>query len=370
MTTERAERLKALYDLGVELSALRSVPEVLDTALAHCLDLTASQFGFIGLVDPDITALEIVAIRGFHPSRAFFSEHRTIPLRPNLFASVVLENQAARVDDAQTDPNRVGQPSGHPLVGTFLGVPLRFHDHAIGMIGVANRQSPYDDDHERLIDTYAAQVSIVIRNAQLNEALEEANEGLERTVAERTSELNAAKDTLARHADELRSVLTETVDVQEHERRRIARDLHDGVNQLLIGAMLELKAIEERLRGLAQNPTLQDLNTEGDPTVAGELKTEETDPQPAGAELSAGAPSVDPTDLPNSLSATLGILRQVEQEVRRVVNDLHPPTLETLGLPAAVKRLTERLARFFAVSCDVEVLGDARRVSARSEVAA
>jgi signal transduction histidine kinase len=329
MKTERAERLEALYDMAIELSALRSVQEVLDTALTHCLGLTGSEFGFIGLVDGDSAALEIVAISGFHPSGAFYTEHRTIPLRPNLFARVVLENRPVRSDDARTDPGRVGQPSGHPVVGTFLGVPLRFQDRPIGMIGVANRKSNYDDDHQRLMGTYAGQVSIVIRNAQLYEALEQANEVLERTVEERTSELNEAKDSLARYATELRSVLTETVEVQERERRRIARDLHDGINQLLIGAMLELKASQERLSGDGVN---------------------------AGA---AG-----------SLSTTLDILRQVEQEVRRVVNDLHPPTLESLGLPPAVKRLTERLSQFFGVECELEVAGEPRRLGARTEIAA
>jgi signal transduction histidine kinase len=326
VTIERANQLEALYDISVELSALRSVQEVLDTALAHCLELTASEFGFIGLVDEVEASLEIVAIRGFHPSAEFYAEHRDIPLRPNLFARVVLEDRSVRVSDARTDPERVGQPGGHPSVVTFLGVPLRFQDRPIGMIGVANRTSEYEDEHERLMGTYAGQVSIVIRNAQLNEALERSNEGLELTVATRTAELNEAKDALARYAAELRSVLTETVEVQERERRRIARDLHDGINQLLIGAMLELKASEERLRA-----------------------------DPASGE---------------SLSATLDVLRQVEQEVRRVVNDLHPPTLESLGLAPAVKRLAERVEQFFGIRSDIGVIGEERRVSRRTEVAA
>lgn len=326
MTTERANQLEALYDISVELSALRSVQEVLDTALAHCLALTGSEFGFIGLVDEAERALEIVAIRGFHPRAEFYAEHRAIPLRPNLFANAVLEDRSVRVADARTDPGRVGQPAGHPMVVTFLGVPLRLQDRPIGMIGVANRRGCYLDEHERLMSTYAGQVSIVIRNAQLNEALEAANEGLEQTVTTRTRELNEAKDSLARYAAELRSVLTETVEVQERERRRIARDLHDGINQLLIGAMLELKASDERLRA---------------------------------------TPAVGET-----LSSTLEILRQVEQEVRRVVNDLHPPTLETLGLAPALKRLAERVEQFFGVVVQVEVSGAERRVGRRTEVAA
>jgi len=326
MTTERANQLEALYDISVELSALRSVQEVLDTALAHCLELTGSEFGFIGLVDHEARDLEIVAIRGFFPSDAFYTEHRAIPLRPNLFARVVLEDRSVRISDARTAPDRVGQPSGHPSVVTFLGVPLRFQDRPIGMIGVANRGSEYEDEHERLMGTYAGQVSIVIRNAQLNEELERSNERLEQTVAQRTQELNEAKDSLSRYTAELRSVLNETVEVQERERRRIARDLHDGINQLLIGAMLELKASDERLRGVSETA--------------------------------------------ESLEPTLDILRQVEQEVRRVVNDLHPPTLESLGLAPALKRLADRLEHFFGVRCDIEVVGMERRVSRRTEVAA
>jgi CheY-like chemotaxis protein len=44
------ERLEALCHLAVELSALRDLEAVLNTALRHCLDLTESRFGFIGLL--------------------------------------------------------------------------------------------------------------------------------------------------------------------------------------------------------------------------------------------------------------------------------------------------------------------------------
>ncbi len=75
---------------------------------------------------------------------------------------------------------------------TFLGVPLRLNDEPIGMIGVANRAGPYQDGHERLLLTYAAQIAIVIRNAQLYERLANTNAELERKVVERTSQLHEA----------------------------------------------------------------------------------------------------------------------------------------------------------------------------------
>ncbi len=53
--SDTAVQLRALYHLSVELSALRSLGSVLKTALKHCLDLTGSQFGFIGLITAALT---------------------------------------------------------------------------------------------------------------------------------------------------------------------------------------------------------------------------------------------------------------------------------------------------------------------------
>ncbi len=92
----RRERLQALYHLAVELSALRDLQSVLNTALRHCLDLTESRFGFIGLNTPDGTAMDVAAIEGFHPTAEFYNHFHLIPLRPSLFVRVVLQNHRRR----------------------------------------------------------------------------------------------------------------------------------------------------------------------------------------------------------------------------------------------------------------------------------
>ncbi len=323
---ESRHQLEALYHLAVELSGLRDVDSVLDVALRHCLDLTDSQFGFVGLGGSTPDAMEIVAIHGFHPSASFFHDHRVIPLRPNIFANAVLENRPVRSADARVDPARVGQPQGHPEVTTFLGVPLRLNDTPIGMIGVANRPEAYTDAHERLLLTYAAQAAIVIDNAQLYEQLERANETLENIVEERTTQLRTTGAQLAQKAAELQQVLTETVDAQELERQRIARDLHDGINQLLIAAMLELSSGQHRLwRGAAEE---------------------------------AGV----------ALAAAHEILRRVEAEIRQVVHNLHPPVLEGLGLAAAARQLVDRFADQSGVQCHTSIDAAAARLAPRLEV--
>ncbi|MDW8325301.1 MAG: GAF domain-containing sensor histidine kinase [Anaerolineales bacterium] len=323
---EQHERLQALYHLAVEISALRDLQSVLDTALRHCLSLTDSQFGFIGLNTPDGSAMDVAAIQGFHPAPEFYAHFRLIPLRPSIFARVVLENRPVRSVDAATDPMRVGQPRGHPPVRAFLGVPLLDRDRPIGMIGVANRPTPYDDEHERLLVTYAAQVAIAIRNAQLYEELKAAKEDLEHKVAERTRELLEAKEALAQKAGQLQRLLTETVGVQERERQRIAHDMHDGVNQLLVGALLELKAAHERL----------------------------------------GAGDVALADV--SLRHVKDILHRVEREIKQIIYDLRPPTLDALGLPPSLRRYAERFTQYSGIPCEVRVEGEPTRLPPDMEI--
>lgn len=322
------ERLQALYQMAVELSGIRSFESVLDTALRHCLALTESQFGFIGLNATGSQALDVVAIEGFHPATMFYDNHHLIPLRPNLFARAILENRAVRSADALHDPHGLGQPEGHPPVSTFLGVPLRIRGEPIGMIGVANRPNPYADEHEQLLSTYAAQVAIVIRNAQLYEQLTTTNEALEQTVARRTKQLEVAKEALATKAAQLQRLLAETVDVQERERQRIAQDMHDGTNQLLVGAMLELKSAQRRLAN--------DKLVQAD----------------------------------ESMRQVQTILHQVEAETKRVIHDLRPPTLDALGLTPAIHRYAEQFESYTTIPCRVTVWGEPVRLPPRVEIGA
>jgi two-component system sensor histidine kinase DegS len=194
------------------------------------------------------------------------------------------------------------------------------------MIGVANRPDPYGLDHEQLLMTYAAQVAIVIRNAQLYEQLTTANEKLERKVANRTRQLQEAKEALAQKAVQLQQLLTETVDVQERERQRIAQDMHDGTNQLLIGAMLELKSARKRL-------------------TTGNLSQAE-----------------------ESLQTVRKILHRVEAETKQIIYDLRPPILDALGLVPALRHYTERFEQYSGIPCTLKVSGQPMRLPSRVEI--
>jgi len=79
-----------------------------------------------------------------------------------------------------------------------------------------------------------ARVQAMLRIQQAESALRRAHDELERRVAERTNELSRAN--LA-----LRGLSQRLVDVQEAERRFVARELHDEIGQMVTGLKLLLE---------------------------------------------------------------------------------------------------------------------------------
>jgi signal transduction histidine kinase len=220
------QQLESLYSISIEVSRLHELPQVLDRALGRCLDLTQSAFGFIGLLNGS-EQMDVAAIKGFEPSDPrFYEKFRLIPVRPSVFG-VVITNRSSKIsNDVLHDPDRVGQPPGHPPVRTFMGVPLQVGEKVIGMIGVANKLGGYTADEERLLSTFANQVAVAIENARLYE-------DQRRMIAE--------LEDLHRDLSQ-----AERDQVLREERERIAAELHDRIEQAIFTLGLKVNAIMER----------------------------------------------------------------------------------------------------------------------------
>jgi signal transduction histidine kinase len=80
----------------------------------------------------------------------------------------------------------------------------------------------------------AARVQAMLRIGQAEAALRKAHDELEQRVAERTTELSCANAAL-------KALSLRLVDVQEAERRFIARELHDEIGQMVTGLKLVLE---------------------------------------------------------------------------------------------------------------------------------
>ena len=123
--------------------------------------------------------------------------------------------------------------------------------------------------------------------AQARAALQEARDHLERRVQERTEQLEKAYKSL-------RVLSMRMMQMQDEDRRRIARDLHDSAGQLLAALGMELASLNSRAAALS-------------------------------------------SELAEDINSSLQLVQQLTQEIRTASYLLHPPLLDDTGLSGALR---------------------------------
>ena len=130
-----------------------------------------------------------------------------------------------------------------------------------------------------------------------------------------------------RLADAKLKKLTQRVfDAQEEERGRVARELHDGISQILVGVRYALDSARRKLE-------------RGDATAA----------DPLGKGI---------TSLGEAIS-----------EVRRISRDLRPAVLDDLGLGPAIKTLAEEFQTRTGITCHFDTVVFRNRLDKDAKIA-
>jgi len=134
--------------------------------------------------------------------------------------------------------------------------------------------------------------------------LAQLNATLEMRVSERTAELKIANDGL-------RELSGRILQLQDEERRRIARELHDSVGQLLAAITMNMAVIE--------------------------------------GELTSLSPEANKAFLENR-----NFVQQILQGIRTISHLLHPPLLDESGLPSALICYVEEFSQRSGIKVDLE----------------
>ena len=154
--------------------------EVFEELLAALLDVTDSEYGFIGGVErdaegqPRLRTRAITDISWNEETRRFYEEGAPEGLvftnLDTLFGRVMVTGQPVISNAPATDPRRGGLPPGHPPLNAFLGLPLHFGGQLIGMVGCANRDGGYDQALIDYLQPYLITGSNVLQMAMSEEA--------------------------------------------------------------------------------------------------------------------------------------------------------------------------------------------------------
>jgi len=151
-----------------------------------------------------------------------------------------------------------------------------------------------------------------------NEKLRQAQGELEARVQERTLDLDTANRNL-------RALSARLLQLQDDERRRIARELHDSVGQMLAALTMNLSAVRVDVERLT--------------------KTAE------------------------ALTDSESLVQEMSTEVRTISHLLHPPLLDEAGLLSALRWYVEGFSLRSKINVDLDLPGDFGRLPRESETA-
>lgn len=198
----QSRRLRALNEAGLALSA-----ELETEALLHKIaDLAClvgdAKYAALGTFDDE------GRVTRFYTSGISDETHKKIGALPEgkgILGLLPRAGRPIRLRRLSDHPASVGFPAHHPVMSSFLGVPIRWRGESVGNLYLTEKQGAPEfttEDEEALL-ALAAQAAIAIENARLYA---------------QTSQMSAFE-----------------------ERHRIGMDLHDGAIQSFYGLGLQIE---------------------------------------------------------------------------------------------------------------------------------
>jgi len=283
---QRYEQISAMQRLSFGLAQSLHLEQRLQNALSVVLDVTTFDAGLIYLLDETHNDLVVQFSRGLTPEFLEKVEHWKIGKGNTGKAAET--GIPIYLDDAATDS--LFDPTLRTLenIRGFATIPLVSKGKLLGVLSIIQRQPfTFSDDLKLMLQTFGKQIGVALENATLYES-----------TREREQELREMSHTMVR--------------LQEDERKRFAREIHDGLSQVL---------------------TMLKINTE----------------------LTVKSFESEPEKSLTYLQEVLTLANEAEAEAKHLANDLRPTILDDFGLKAAIKLHAANFERRTGISVDLHL---------------
>ncbi len=197
--------LRALDEAVLTIAAERRFEPVLEKLVAAARDLAGARYAAVGIPDAEGGFAHFITSGMSQRQLDALGE---LPRQHGLLAAMLSETRSFRAPNIQEDPRFEGWPDEHPSMRSFLGVPIVLGGATVGAFYLTDKRGGRDalftQGDQDLIETLARHAALAIENARLHE---------------RSRELTVVE-----------------------ERNRLARELHDAVNQTLFSVSLTADA--------------------------------------------------------------------------------------------------------------------------------
>jgi signal transduction histidine kinase len=268
---------RAVSEVVQALASERSLAPVLLRLADAARELVNARYAAIGVPDGEGGFASFIASGMTDKQWDAIGE---LPRQHGLLGAMLESPEPVRMPDISLHERFEGWPDAHPHMHSFLGVPIVSHDEVIGAFYLTDkrggRRALFTDADQNLIETFAGHAAVAIENARLTE---------------RSRELTVVE-----------------------ERNRLARDLHDAVNQTLFSVALT-------------------------------------------ADAAALLVDSEPKRAKDQLQTVRELARRAMDELRSVIFELRPADVASDGFAETLRKHVDVLRRIYEVDFELELEG-------------
>lgn len=292
--TKELSSLLSVSEILTSLSDLSNLDTALGSALDKTLEIMGGNAGGILLMDAE---KQMLCYRVYRGSSTQQPPQVCYGLGEGIAGIIAQTNETIVIDEISADPHadRLGSMAAEGIK-SLASVPLHSKNKVLGAVYIASDEAgKFSSQDVQLLEGISRQIATAIENAELHQEVQ--------------------------HKEEIRGeLLREIFSIQEEERKRIARELHDEMSQ-----------------------SLASLN--------------------AGLEVAIGM-------LPTSIDKAKATLRKAQtlsisilDDIQKLIYELRPTLLDDLGLVTAIRWLAENNLEASGINVDFKTTGREKKLS-------
>jgi signal transduction histidine kinase len=167
----RSEQLAALHQAALTLTQELDLGTVLQQVVDQARSLARAKYGALGVLEENGKFIDQFITSGITTEQR--ARLGALPRGHGLLGVLIKAGASIRVPDIAADPRSVGFPPHHPEMQSLLGMPIKFKREILGDLYLADKTTQsgtvttFSDEDQNLLEMFASQAAIAIKNAQL-----------------------------------------------------------------------------------------------------------------------------------------------------------------------------------------------------------
>ena len=219
------DRMRDLLEAVVAIGSGLELEAMLRRIVEAAISLVDARYGALGVIGEDKQLAQFIPV-GISEEEILKIHHW--PEGRGLLGLLVRDPHPLRLAEISSHAESSGFPDGHPVMRTFLGVPVRARDQVFGNLYLSEKRTggEFTEDDETILVALGSAAGIAIENARLYEEARRQQRWVQASAQVTTELLSgqgtaAVLTTLTRQALELSGADIVTLEVPDDEGQRL-----------------------------------------------------------------------------------------------------------------------------------------------------